>query len=71
MNVNLDFNQFFEIDWRPLIPLLILFAILSATALYDLYKNRAHRKQLPIWTLGIIFLTPIGSILYFIFGRKG
>lgn len=70
MHVNLDVNQLFEIDWKPLIPLLILFAVLSATALYDLYRNREYREHLLAWTLAILFITPIGAVLYFIFGRK-
>lgn len=54
-----------------LTPLFVINLIFVIIALKDLY----HRKSVPgenkiVWALVILFVNPVGWILYFLFGRK-
>ncbi|EUJ45897.1 hypothetical protein PRIP_04583 [Listeria riparia FSL S10-1204] len=53
-----------------LVPFIILYLILLVTALVDLIRHWSTRKVPVIWLIVIIFVSTIGPIIYFIFGRK-
>ncbi|WP_425489610.1 PLDc N-terminal domain-containing protein [Listeria portnoyi] len=53
-----------------LAPIFILYVILLVTALVDLIRHWNSRQNPVIWLVVILFVTTIGSIIYFIFGRK-
>ncbi|MBC2167407.1 negative regulator of sigma-Y activity [Listeria booriae] len=53
-----------------LVPFIILYLILLATALVDLIRHWNNRQVPVIWLIVIIFVSTIGPIIYFIFGRK-
>ncbi|EUJ24127.1 PLDc_N domain-containing protein [Listeria grandensis] len=53
-----------------LAPVFILYLILLVTALVDLIRHWSNRQNPVIWLLVILLVSTIGSIIYFIFGRK-
>ncbi|MBC1511482.1 PLDc N-terminal domain-containing protein [Listeria booriae] len=53
-----------------LVPFIILYLILLVTALVDLIRHWNTRQVPVIWLIVIIFVSTIGPIIYFIFGRK-
>ncbi|WP_376740945.1 PLDc N-terminal domain-containing protein [Listeria booriae] len=53
-----------------LVPFIILYLILLVTALVDLIRHWNNRQVPVIWLIVIIFVSTIGPIIYFIFGRK-
>ncbi|MBC1317906.1 PLDc N-terminal domain-containing protein [Listeria booriae] len=53
-----------------LVPFIILYLILLVTALVDLIRHWNNRQVPVIWLVVIIFVSTIGPIIYFIFGRK-
>ncbi|WP_430539436.1 PLD nuclease N-terminal domain-containing protein [Listeria rocourtiae] len=53
-----------------LAPLLILYAILTVTALVDLIRHWSSRQNPVLWLILILFVSTFGPIIYFIFGRK-
>ncbi|WP_395947821.1 PLDc N-terminal domain-containing protein [Bacillus sp. X1(2014)] len=53
-----------------ILPFIVLGSLLVFIALLDLFRHRKMRKNLPIWTMIIIFINIIGPILYFVLGRK-
>lgn len=59
-----------DINWGLLAPLIALQLILMITALVSLLRAQTVRGTKWIWALVIIFGNMIGSIVYFILGRK-
>ncbi|GIP60305.1 PLD nuclease N-terminal domain-containing protein [Paenibacillus woosongensis] len=59
-----------DINWGLLAPVIALQLILMITALVSLLKAQTVRGTKWIWALVIIFGNMIGSIVYFILGRK-
>ncbi|MBC1552995.1 negative regulator of sigma-Y activity [Listeria booriae] len=53
-----------------LVPFIILYLILLVTALVDLIRHWNTRQVPVVWLIVIIFVSTIGPIIYFIFGRK-
>ncbi|MBC1274351.1 PLDc N-terminal domain-containing protein [Listeria booriae] len=53
-----------------LVPFIILYLILLVTALVDLIRHWSTRQVPVVWLIVIIFVSTIGPIIYFIFGRK-
>lgn len=53
-----------------LIPLIILQLVLTAAALYDIFRNKRTKGPLWVWVLVVIFVTTIGPIIYFVAGRE-
>lgn len=58
------------INWALVAPLIVIQAILLIVALIDLARIHATNGPKRIWAIVIIFVSIIGPILYFIFGRK-
>ncbi|HEY4785661.1 MAG TPA: PLDc N-terminal domain-containing protein [Bacteroidales bacterium] len=48
----------------------LLLLILPMIALIDLLRSRFEGNDKLVWTIVIIFVVVIGSILYFVIGRK-
>ncbi|MUG46590.1 transcriptional regulator [Paenibacillus woosongensis] len=59
-----------DINWGLLAPVIALQLILMITALLSLLRAQTVRGTKWIWALVIIFGNMIGSIVYFILGRK-
>lgn len=59
-----------SINWALLAPLFIIQAILLIVALIDLKRIHATNGPKWVWLLIIVFISTIGPIVYFIFGRK-
>ncbi|MFB6466429.1 PLD nuclease N-terminal domain-containing protein [Cytobacillus sp. Hz8] len=58
------------INWALVAPLIAIEAILLIVALIDLARIHATNGPKWVWAIVIIFVSIIGPILYFIFGRK-
>lgn len=66
-----ELKDFDIMAFLPIIlPMVAIGLILVLTALIDLYRHRETRENVLIWALIIIFANTIGSILYFVIGRK-
>ncbi|WP_102028905.1 PLD nuclease N-terminal domain-containing protein [Salirhabdus sp. Marseille-P4669] len=59
-----------DLNWGLILPLLIIEAILIVVALIDLIRIDETKGPKWVWALIIIFLTVLGPISYFIFGRR-
>ena len=61
-----------NVDFKLILPLLILGLILIVISLVDLYKrdvNDVRWKNKIIWVLIICFISTLGPIAYLVFGR--
>ncbi|MDF2065935.1 PLD nuclease N-terminal domain-containing protein [Bacillus sp. Cr_A10] len=74
MQLHFDLNEISKIDWGSILPIIIPFflvtLLLIMIALIDLYRHRATREHVLMWTFFILFFNTIGPILYFAIGRK-
>jgi heme/copper-type cytochrome/quinol oxidase subunit 4 len=74
LKLHYGIDELGEIDILAFLPIILPLAtigiILGLTALIDLYRNRERREHVLMWTLIIILANTIGSILYFVIGRK-
>ncbi|WP_026565811.1 PLDc N-terminal domain-containing protein [Bacillus sp. UNC41MFS5] len=74
MQLHYELEDIKEIDFMAFIPFILPFIVIGSLlvfiALLDLFRHRKVRKNLPIWTMIIIFINIIGPILYFVLGRK-
>lgn len=59
-------TEFFQM----ILPLIILQFVLMTIALIDLFRSEETKGPKWIWALVVIFVTTIGPIVYFIFGRR-
>lgn len=59
-----------DIDWGLIAPIIVLQLILMVTALFSLTRAESVRGAKWIWALIIIFGSMLGSIVYFLIGRK-
>jgi len=59
-----------DINWALLWPLLALQVLLAVIGLFSLRKAESTRGPKWLWAFIIIFGNIVGSIAYFIFGRK-
>ncbi len=74
MNLHYGFDDLKDFDFMaylPIImPVIVVSALLILIALIDLYRHRKMRENVVFWAVIIIFANTIGSILYFVLGRK-
>ncbi len=74
VQLHYELDDLKEIDFMAFIPFILPFIVIGSLlvfiALLDLYRHRKLRRNVPIWTLIIIFINIIGPILYFVLGRK-
>jgi hypothetical protein len=59
-----------KVPWAVIAPLIVVQFILMIVALVDLSKIHATNGPKILWVLLILFTSYIGSIAYFIVGRK-
>ncbi|WP_080845776.1 PLD nuclease N-terminal domain-containing protein [Cytobacillus gottheilii] len=59
-----------EINWGLLLPFFILQAILLILALIDIFRNKQLNGPKWMWILIVLVGNILGSVLYFIFGRR-
>lgn len=59
-----------DINWTIIAPLLVIQAILTMVALFDLIKTEQTRGPKTMWMAIVIFVATIGPIVYFLIGRR-
>ncbi|TDL32073.1 PLDc_N domain-containing protein [Jeotgalibacillus sp. S-D1] len=59
-----------EINFAILAPLVAISLLLVVIALVDLVKRPQTNGPKLVWALVILFITTLGPIVYFVFGRK-
>ncbi|GAB0171433.1 PLD nuclease N-terminal domain-containing protein [Lysinibacillus sp. CTST325] len=59
-----------KVPWAVIAPLIVVQFILMIVALVDLRKIHATNGPKILWVFLIVFTSYIGSIAYFIVGRK-
>lgn len=67
-----EFNleELANLDWRLIAPLFVVQFILMVVALIDLMRIHQTKGPKWVWALVIVFISTLGPIIYFIFGRK-
>lgn len=74
MKLHYSFDDLGQLDWASILPIILPFLfvgfVLIIVALFDLYRHRETRENILMWTIIILFFNSIGSVLYFIIGRK-
>ncbi|MFF2177323.1 PLD nuclease N-terminal domain-containing protein [Lysinibacillus sp. NPDC058147] len=74
MKLHYGFDELSQLDWASILPIILPFLfvgfVLIIVALFDLYRHRHMRENILMWTIIILFFNSIGSVLYFIIGRK-
>ncbi|MGP7819195.1 PLDc N-terminal domain-containing protein [Niallia sp. 01092] len=71
MEVHYGLNGVDFLSFLPIVlPVLAIGIVLILIALIDLYRHRKTRKNVLLWAFIIIFVNMLGSILYFVIGRK-
>ncbi|MGE7941382.1 PLD nuclease N-terminal domain-containing protein [Lysinibacillus xylanilyticus] len=74
MKLHYGFDDLNQLDWASILPIILPFLfvgfVLIIVALFDLYRHRDSRENILMWTIIILFFNTIGSVLYFIIGRK-
>ncbi|MGE7930083.1 PLD nuclease N-terminal domain-containing protein [Lysinibacillus xylanilyticus] len=59
-----------KVSWAVIAPLIVVQFILMIVALVDLRKIHATNGPKILWVFLIVFTSYLGSIAYFIVGRK-
>ena len=74
MKLHYGLDDLAHIDWGIVLPIIIpiflVVALLNLLALIDIYRHRNTREHMLIWIFIILLVNPLGSIFYFIIGRK-
>jgi len=72
--MNTDFSALSHIDWERFMPLLLIYIsinlILLSCACIDWFRRKDRIATPAIWLMVILLVQPIGSILYFVIGRR-
>jgi lipopolysaccharide export LptBFGC system permease protein LptF len=63
-------SELADVPWNLILPLLVLQFILMIVALIDVIRNKRTNGPYIVWIFIIIFGSLLGSIIYFVFGRK-
>lgn len=59
-----------SINWAVIAPLLVIKGLLIIVALIDWFRTSTMNGPKWLWLIMILFLTMLGPVLYFIFGRR-
>ncbi|QWH67235.1 PLDc_N domain-containing protein [Bacillus wiedmannii] len=74
MQLHYGWNDLKDMDIMAFLPIILpviaVGVLLVFIALIDLYRHRKTRKNVLVWALIILFVNVLGSILYFVIGRK-
>ncbi len=70
MKLHYGLSDLKNIDLTPFIPIIVISFIITLIALIDLIANRKRRKNFTVWLLIVILGNVMGSVIYFIAGRK-
>ncbi|MGN5651431.1 PLD nuclease N-terminal domain-containing protein [Bacillus sp. Brlt_9] len=74
MQLHYGLNDLKDIDIMTFLPIILpviaVGALLVFIAFIDLYRHRKTRKNVLVWTFIILFVNILGSIFYFVIGRK-
>lgn len=74
MKLHYGFDELSQLDWASILPIILplifIGFVLIIVALFDLYRHRHMRENILMWTIIILLCNSIGSVLYFIMGRK-
>jgi len=72
--MNTDFSALSQIDWERFLPLLLIYIsinlILLICACIDWFRRKDRIAKPAVWLMVILLVQPIGSILYFVIGRR-
>jgi hypothetical protein len=72
--MNTDFSALSHIDWERFLPVLLIYIsinlILLICACIDWFRRKVRIAAPTTWLLIILLVQPIGSILYFVLGRR-
>ncbi|WP_410502974.1 PLDc N-terminal domain-containing protein [Exiguobacterium acetylicum] len=72
--MNTDFSALSQIDWERFLPLLLIYIsinlVLLSCACIDWVRRKDRIATPTTWLLIILLVQPIGSILYFVLGRR-
>lgn len=64
-------NESVLIDWKLLLPLILIYLMLTIAAIYDWLKAGDNvRGNRWVWLAVIVIISTVGPIIYFIFGRR-
>lgn len=63
-------SELANIPWSLILPILVLQLILMVVALVDVIRHQRTNGPFIMWIFIILLGNIIGSILYFIFGRR-
>lgn len=74
MKLHYSFDDLGQLDWASILPIILPFLfvgfVLIIVALFDLYRHRDTRENILMWTIIILIFNSIGSVLYFVIGRR-
>lgn len=59
-----------EIPWKVIAPILVFLFILIMVALVSCIREEKTNGPKWVWILIILFFIPLGSVLYFVIGRR-
>lgn len=63
-------SELANIPWSLILPILVLQLILMVVALVDVIRHQRTNGPFIMWIFIILLGNIVGSILYFIFGRR-
>jgi hypothetical protein len=63
-------SELANIPWNLILPILVLQLILMVVALVDVIRHQRTNGPFIMWIFIILLGNIIGTILYFIFGRR-
>ena len=63
-------SELASIPWNLILPIIVLQFILMVVALVDVLRHKRTNGPFVMWIFIIVLGNLLGSILYFIFGRR-
>lgn len=63
-------DEIASINWGLLLPIIIIQFVLMVIAVIDVIRSKETNGPKAMWIVLVLFISLIGPIAYFIFGRK-
>jgi hypothetical protein len=60
----------FDINWSIFLPIIVISAALTLFAVVDCIRSTQTNGPKWMWLLIIVFVSTLGPVLYFVFGRR-